>query len=931
METNINKLLNGLQMLNTVDAVRRINDSYALNDAGQVTAISLSKENKKAKNISRLLLDEEAVALQYINVSGIETLNEIVFRNALPELIYADFSRCVLTEITLPAGFLKLEQLYLHNNKLQQITFQGACANMILLDLAKNQLSSFSLPPGFKKLAYLYLPDNLLKTLQLPADAKELNILHLRNNKLEDLPESLVDFTNIEALYLYGNPLPSLPKQIISEDERASSWEAVKNYLISISQGSVINTKAKIILIGNGNVGKTTLSHQLRKNEFIENYERTHGILIKEWKILKKDFPQNLSEKIQQNINIEKKKNPKAAQNLTFPEQITLSLWDFGGQEYYHATHRLFLNNNVIYLLLWDKETDYLDESKGMYPLVHWQQNISYYAPQNITFFIQNKAKSDYRFIEKDLLYKINHRDNSIEQTIQQYNSDILLLKSGIMNQFANLDFLGQPFPKVYDDIRNALKNETRPVLLFNEFERLCFRTDKTTDKIMKKSGQIETLTNLLHDTGAIICYRYKQEPVIDKRLKEFVFTNPEWVTNVIYDILSKGLINSNGEFDYDFLHDALSVSKALKEQPDSLSNDNWISLMKSFELIFEVKKGENTVFVAPQYLPWECKNQEAFKMTIAGRNLKSIFTLNYPSYIPNSLFLRFITKFGAQSSPTFIYWKKGLVFFSKDKLAYVEYLKENEDHRIHVQVQDGDNALANEIFEYFYKQSNDSTQISINRQDFVPVQLLINSQSFGGCNLGDLRFPCKDFPFIFGSIEKPELFNEADPAAIGDDTRSVFISYSHDSMEHKDWIRSVAEQLIKYGIDVFLDQYELGPGRNMITFMEDSVAKSDKVLTFYTPNYKLKAEDRKGGVGFEYSIITVGLYKQIKENNKYIPVLREGNFESSIPEFIQQFIAVDMRDDKSFEEKIKELVLAIYDQPQIKKPLRGRRPDYTF
>ena len=174
--TSIRSLIKGLTQLKSVDEVRRENNCYAQDNVGNILAISISKENTSTRNLRRLILGNESIGLQYLNLSGITVLREIVFKQALPELFYADISRCALTNFSLPSGFNILEQLYLHNNRLQQITFQGACSKMVLLDLAKNQLSSFSLPSGFTELAYLYLPDNKLKSLQLPADVEKLNI-----------------------------------------------------------------------------------------------------------------------------------------------------------------------------------------------------------------------------------------------------------------------------------------------------------------------------------------------------------------------------------------------------------------------------------------------------------------------------------------------------------------------------------------------------------------------------------------------------------------------------------------------------------------------------------------------------------------------------------------------------------------------------------
>lgn len=161
-------------------------------------------------------------------------------------------------------------------------------------------------------------------------------------------------------------------------------------------------------------------------------------------------------------------------------------------------------------------------------------------------------------------------------------------------------------------------------------------------------------------------------------------------------------------------------------------------------------------------------------------------------------------------------------------------------------------------------------------------------------------------------------------------DTPIVFISYSWDDEDHKSWILSLAKKLRENGVKVILDRYELGPGKNMLHFIDNAILTADKVVIIFTPNYKLKAEKRQGGVGYEYSILNVELYKNITTNNKYIPVLKEGTDETAIPVFMQQFIAINMTANYRFEEKFNELLLAIYDKPQIEKPKLGKRPDFV-
>ena len=72
-----------------------------------------------------------------------------------------------------------------------------------------------------------------------------------------------------------------------------------------------------------------------------------------------------------------------------------------------------------------------------------------------------------------------------------------------------------------------------------------------------------------------------------------------------------------------------------------------------------------------------------------------------------------------------------------------------------------------------------------------------------------------------------------------------VFISYSWDSLEHKQWVLKFADLLILNGVDVLLDQYELSVGKNMFHFMEQSVSNAGKVIMLFTENYATKADKK--------------------------------------------------------------------------------------
>jgi len=83
-----------------------------------------------------------------------------------------------------------------------------------------------------------------------------------------------------------------------------------------------------------------------------------------------------------------------------------------------------------------------------------------------------------------------------------------------------------------------------------------------------------------------------------------------------------------------------------------------------------------------------------------------------------------------------------------------------------------------------------------------------------------------------------------------------VFISYSHDSPVHKQWVAEFATFLRHNGIDALLDQWEIGPGDDITLFMEQSLRDSDRVIVVCTDNYVRKANAGEEGVEYERMIV---------------------------------------------------------------------------
>lgn len=152
-----------------------------------------------------------------------------------------------------------------------------------------------------------------------------------------------------------------------------------------------------------------------------------------------------------------------------------------------------------------------------------------------------------------------------------------------------------------------------------------------------------------------------------------------------------------------------------------------------------------------------------------------------------------------------------------------------------------------------------------------------------------------------------------------------VFISYSHDSAEHKSWVLDFATTLRNRGIDAVLDQWDLRPGDDLPHFMETELERCDYVLMICTENYVLKANAGEGGVGYEKMIMTSSLLKTI-DSNKVIPIIRQAG-NSLRPTFLNTKLYIDFSNDDDVEYSLDELLRTLLNSPLYEKPEIGKNP----
>lgn len=152
-----------------------------------------------------------------------------------------------------------------------------------------------------------------------------------------------------------------------------------------------------------------------------------------------------------------------------------------------------------------------------------------------------------------------------------------------------------------------------------------------------------------------------------------------------------------------------------------------------------------------------------------------------------------------------------------------------------------------------------------------------------------------------------------------------VFISYSHDSENHKAWVLNLSTRLRANGVDVLLDQWDVKLGSDIAKFIELGLSESDRIIMICTDDYVEKANSGKGGVGYEKMIMTAELMRSLS-SNKIIPLIRNNNTMKT-PTFVGGRRYIDFNSDKKFEDKYEELIRDIHSAPLMPKPPLGVNP----
>jgi internalin A len=503
---------------------------------------------------------------------------------------------------TLPAAirqFPYLKMLGLRENKLTELPGElGELSNLTDLYLDRNHLTT--LPPEIRRLTqlqWLYLAHNHLTTLPESLEQlTQLQRLDVAHNCLTALPESLERLPQLQELYLHSNPALGLPPEVFGPTwEEVGDRKAYPAHPASIlqyyfrSRASRPLNEAKLILVGRGGVGKTSLVQRLVDNRFDPNEKKTEGIQITEWPL-----------------------------RLHGHEDVRLHIWDFGGQEIMHATHQFFLTQRSLYLLVLNGREGGEDADAD-----YWLKLITSFGGDSPVMVVLNKIKEHAFDLNRRALQQKYPFIRDFVKTDCADGTGIIALREAIERETDRLEHLRDAFPASWFTIKDQLAKMKKNYLSFDEYCALCAECGEVDAKAQ------EDLAGYLHTLGIVL--NYKDDP----RLQDTHVLNPHWATHGIYKILNADkLEQQQGEIRLRELAEILDAS----EYPGHMRRFI-LDLMKQFELCFSFPDDE-THYLIPELLD----KQESLKAAAFPPETCLHFQYHYP-VLPEGLLPRLIVR----------------------------------------------------------------------------------------------------------------------------------------------------------------------------------------------------------------------------------------------------------------------------------------------
>jgi len=454
---------------------------------------------------------------------------------------------------------------------------------------------------------------NLRSIPQQVFELRHLVRLNLALNEIADFPVEALRLPNLVELQLYGNQITNIPLEVfrrgwtnnnVPESINAGQMcvgrnpiesppreiidrglDAIESYFASIQSSSLILEEVKVLFVGDGAAGKTSLVKRLATGKFDEEEGQTDGININSWSAKSKG------------------------------KEITAHIWDFGGQEIMHATHQFFLSERSLYVLVLDCRKDQDAE--------YWLKHITSFGGESPILVVLNKTDENPGYdVNRRFLKEKYPSILGFYRTSCKTKQGISTFKRAIVQSLSRVNIIGTTWPVGWFRVKENLASMDCAYVGVAEFEELC----ADNDVLDSESQQI--LAQFLHDLGTVVHFP-------DFKLDDTHVLQPEWLTGAVYRIINSDVLAKRKG-----VLRLTDLKRILKKRDGDLAypidrHRYIVDVMRKFELCYYLD--EKTILI-PDLLDV----QEPETGPEAQNTLR--FRIDY-DFLPKSVLPRFIVK----------------------------------------------------------------------------------------------------------------------------------------------------------------------------------------------------------------------------------------------------------------------------------------------
>lgn len=612
--------------------------------------------------------DETDARLSLDNIKALSKAKKIIIQSKEENVTSVDISRLKINDLTILDGFTDIELLYCYKTEIFDLTPVSYLKRLTFFNCSHTPVAELGPLKGHAKLSHLYCYNTSISDITPLVDCKNLESLNISGNRILNFPTEILKNQKLNEIIAFGSRIDTVPSEELSASYSDNCLDRLKSYYIDLdSDGQTLN-RLKIIIIGNGQVGKSQIRRWIVSgcpefSVFDSGEPSTHGIIVENGALILDN------------------------DSVYDDGAIETNVWDFGGQDIYHGTHALFVNTRAIFVVCWNTEQEYSksQELDGCVfynrPLEYWLNYVKELSGRdNPVVIVQTNCERDDQ--DKDLSDLISGYDENFDfLEFCQFSAvtargghhlrNLICRSSEQIAMNHGIPVVGRGRLKVLNTIeegRNLCGGIADPIMSREEFDIIC-----------EAAGGIissEHLLEFFHNSGVIF---YRQE-----FFEDHLILNLNWAFSAIYAVFNRGGIyqqisRTNGRFYRDQL--SSGVWSKYTEGDQAL----FLKLMESCGIIFVLYQGNgnqlDAIYVAPELLPDRANVKDRIEAVWRGSaDCEASLTYNF---LHEGVIRNVIARVGGYAGLTGEYWRHGVLFFERNtkSLAIIE-ASYDENHR---------------------------------------------------------------------------------------------------------------------------------------------------------------------------------------------------------------------------------------------------------